>query len=276
MPELEPAWRSLFPDKDFSFRFGFRACSPQEFFEPGPLGSKLLTECARWLDEMPERYCRVRPEGGEILRETVKHAREWAGLRDVPPLELDDPGLAEWLWRRLEPDFVLLRRHGDQFDLVGGCVCFPSSWRLTDKVGLPLAEVHAPVPGLNEEYGDTIARYLSRLRPGMAMTRANWGLSRSPELNHHPDLGLPGLGPEVNVSEVFLRIEWQALVALAGTGGIVFGIRLEIVPLAEVIREPETAAGLRRALRTMPDSVALYKGLEPARDGLIRLLDQAG
>jgi hypothetical protein len=37
-----------------------------------------------------------------------------------------------------------------------------------------------------------------------------------------------------------------------------FGIRLVLVPFAQAIEEPAAADGLRRALASMPDEVAMY------------------
>ena len=57
------------------------------------------------------------------------------------------------------------------------------------------------------------------------------------------------------------------------TGGILFGIRLEVVPLAK-LRENRTAHdGLLEALKTMPNKIADYKNLARARERLIELLD---
>ena len=93
-----------------------------------------------------------------------------------------------------------------------------------------------------------------------------------PELNQHPARDLPRLTPPLTVDEVWLRIENQALVALPETRGILFGIRLEMIPLTEVKRHAAAARGLLRALRTMPEEIAAYKNLAAARTSLVELL----
>jgi hypothetical protein len=175
-----------------------------------------------------------------------------------------------------EPDFLLLKLDDDgRIRLHAGCVCFPSSWKLTDKIGRPLEEIHEPVPTLNPSIGGSIASFLSRLRPGSTWTRANWGMARSPELNLHPDRDMPRLVLPLKIEEVWVRIENQALVSLPSSKGILFGIRLEIVSLEQFRSEPIALKGLQRALRTMPESIAEYKGLAIARSELLRLLDVA-
>ena len=110
------------------------------------------------------------------------------------------------------------------------------------------------------------------MTPDIASLRANWGLSRSPELNLHPKREVPRLDASVTIEEVWLRVEHQALIALPRTGGVLFGIRVVVHPLAEVKRDAEAARGLRRALQTMPEPMAVYKGIAAARDRLIEIL----
>ena len=97
---------------------------------------------------------------------------------------------------------------------------------------------------------DAIRRFLAGLRPGMAYERANWGLAATAELNLHPDLARPKLGLPLDPGRVWLRVERQLLAGLTADGGLVFGIRVECHPLAEVLEDRAARAGLGRALRT--------------------------
>jgi hypothetical protein len=139
-------------------------------------------------------------------------------------------------------------------------------------MGRPLELIHDVVPGLNEQLGARIGTFLRRMAPGMAWQRANWGLSRSAELNQHPARALPRLDATVTADEVWLRVEHQALVALPKTEGVLFGIRIAVHPLARVKMDPAAVAGLRRALQTMSAEMAGYKNLATARDAIIGML----
>ena len=268
-------WAALFPDEDFSFRFGFRHGAPEEFFGPTPARSEVLDERGRWLDEDKARYCRVLPEGGGLLEATLRRAADWNALPEAPPAGTADQR-CEWLGRHWEPDFLLLRPVNGEFVLCGGCVCFPSAWDLTDKLGSRLARIHETVPGLNDEPATAIDRYLTRLPTDRVALRSNWGLSRSFERNLHPAQQRSALFPPMTPDEVFLRIEKQALISLGKESGVLFGIRLEIVPLSEVLIHPAAARGLERALRTMPAAVARYKGLAASREALVAMIAAAG
>lgn len=269
MPEASPNWTRLFPDEDYGFHFGVRRGPARDFFVPTTDHERLIGERHRWLSEDAERYAGLLPQGEDVLEETIALFESWelASLTGAPPDRCVELG------KKVEADLVLMKPDDSgAFIMVGGCVCFPSSWRLTDKLGLRLAAIHEPVPGLNRSLGDAIDRFLSTLKPDSAALRSNWGISRSPEFNHHPDLNRPGLAPPLSADEVFIRIENQALVALPDSGGILFGIRLEIIPLPEFRQQPKAAQGLKRALLTMPAEVAVYKNLSASRDAIVGML----
>ena len=168
-----------------------------------------------------------------------------------------------------EPDFLLLNREGEEFRLRGGCLCFPSFWVLSEKLGHPVSFIHGPVPTLNGALGTQIQMFLQRLKPGEVWERTNWGLAATPELNCHPNRNLRRLDAGVTLDKVWLRAEHQAFVLLPETGGLLFGIRVSLHSVNELAVETEFRDGLRRFLETMPLEVSRYKGLEQAREALI-------
>ncbi len=180
-------------------------------------------------------------------------------------------GRARHLGDNWEPDWLVLRREPDAVRLVAGCVCFPSSWSLEEKIGKPIEAIHEIVPALNATIGTQIRTFLERIKPGISWTRNNWGLSRSAEWNQHPTRGTPRLDELVPLEEVFFRVEEQSLVALPKSDGILFGIRLKVVSLAGYEGSSE---GLKLAslLETMPGPMAEYKGLTRARQRIVGLL----
>ena len=292
MSEASPAWVNVLPDEDYQHSFGLKAGSAETFFAPTERHADLLAQRRHWLRNDTAHCAALLPGAEPLLEEAIALARQWnsltvaselgrarlsqrAGELSEPPggaLGTDAPHLA--LGEAWEPDYVLLKPDTvtGRFHLVGGCVCFPSSWRFEEKVGKPLEVIHTPVPRLNDELASPIHNFLSRLKPGAAWCRANWGMSRSPELNQHPARGLPKLRPPLREDEVWLRVEDQALVALPESRGVLFGIRMNVIPLTEVKRHPAAARGLSRALRTMPDAMLDYKSLLAAKDELLRLL----
>lgn len=263
----------LFPSEDYSFHLRFERGNLAQFFGPGPQHEFLLAQRRHWLETDPETYAALLPEGVPLLEEAIELVgpdRNRLGTSPHSP----NGGLAACiaLGLNLEPDFLLLQVEPSTVRLLGGCVCFPSHWDLQEKVGRPIGEIHGVVPGLNQAIGAPIERFLGKLRPGVTWLRANWGLTRSPELNQHPGRKLPRLDDKIGPDEVWVRVEHQALAPLPRTRGVLFGIRLALHPLSEIFADQRLALGLAQALKTMPESMAEYKGLAAARARLISWL----
>jgi hypothetical protein len=260
----------IFPGEDYKLQMRFTRGEPAVFFGPTENHAALVAERARWLQDAPENYLALLPDGEALLRECIDLAKVWNGFDGAEPDALKSCLALGSFW---EADFLLLKlTGGSEIKLVGGCLCFPSHWRLTDKIGKPIEFIHSPVPGLNENLGASIHKFLVALKPGAAWQRINWGLSRSPELNQHPDRKLPRLDANVRLEEIWLRVEEQALVALPKTGGILFGIRIVNHPLTSLHDDNVLARRFCRALETMPEALTSYKGLSDARPRLLQLM----
>jgi hypothetical protein len=250
----------------------FERGAAADLFLPTGEHEALVAQRRHWLLNEPDTYAALLPDGTALLAETVELAREWHGFT-AGNAEASDLQKCLALGEFWEPDFLLLKGDADgEIRLYGGCLCFPSSWRLSDKIGKPIEFIHAPVPGLNASIGPAIHKFLAGLKPGIAWLRHNWGLARDAELNHHPDRGLPQLDASVRAEDIFLRVEHQTLVALPKSGGILFGIRVVTHPLVEVQADPVARHRLRRALETMPDAMAAYKGIAFARPKILEML----
>ena len=101
---------------------------------------------------------------------------EATGATAVPPtsIPLDAAG------RLVQEDLCLwscatARRHLDAASL-----CFPSYWRLADKLGRPMAEVHGPVAHYADELATKVDTFLQRLRPERPVWRRNWSIHDDP------------------------------------------------------------------------------------------------
>lgn len=268
----------ILADHDYGLRMRLLKGDIASFFKPGEAHSSVVAERRAWLARDPEVYCALMPAGVDLLDETLAMLASLGVLPGSEPRQafagLDPLARCRRLGESLEADFLLMKPDEQGvFRLFGGCLCFPSHWDLREKLGLPMAEIHAPVPGLNQALGRQINGFLQRIKPGISWERANWGLSRSRELNLHPSRHLPRLDAGVSLDEVWFRIEEQSLVALPQTGGILFGIRLVARPMRELKADPDARQGMIRALRTMPEPMARYKGIAPARERLLGLME---
>lgn len=262
----------LFPDDDYKFQLRFERGVPADFFAATARHAALIVERQHWLRSEPEKYSALLPGGEVMAHEVCSLAGEWNGLQLPDSARSPRDGLLG-LGEFWEMDFLLLLPESKgEIRLLGGCLCFPSSWRLTDKIGHPIECIHSPVPGLNTAIGAGIHKFLANLKPGAAWLRHNWGLTRSAEMNHHPDRKLPRLDETVCRDDVWLRVEHQALVALPASGGILFGIQVMNHALSELKADSLATRRLIHLLETMPEAMAVYKGIAPARKRILQLL----
>jgi len=266
---LNSALRDYFPDEDYRFYLRLGQMPLAEFFQPTAAHTQIVAERKRILRAHAPRCLAREPAAAPLLEETLELARAWGAIPD----DATGRDALHVLGEEWEVDFLVLKPdERGELRLLGGCVCFPSSWALEEKIGRPLPTIHEPVPGLNTALAAPITSFLRRLRPGLAFTRWNWGLSRHAQLNQHPALNLTRLAPPLRLEDVWVRLEDQALVALPRSGGVLFGIRIWVIPLTEVKADAEAARRLHRAIATMPEPMARYKNLWAARDDLLRLL----
>jgi hypothetical protein len=255
---------TLLKEGAFEFQMGLRRGS-EEFFRNHPEDREVLAERRRWLAAEPHRYAAQTPGAEPLIEEAIGFARR------INPSFAADSLLG--LGKEWAPDFLLLRAAvGGEFQLVAGCVCFPSHWAIEDKIGRPLAAIHEPVPTLHAALGAKIDTFLANLRPDAVWERWNWGLAATAELNNHPSRTLPQLDAHTPIEACWFRAEHQVFRLLPETRGILFAIRIHLTPLTVIGADLTLAPRLAKALESMPPGIAAYKGLAAAREALAALL----
>ncbi len=167
----------------------------------------------------------------------------------------------------VQDDLVLMRRKADGWTLVAASLCFPSSWKLSDKFGKPLDQIHQPVPGASNNLDPMIQRIFDNLRPEMPVWRENWSIYADDNLRHSTSESTrTDRGKTVKtVEESYLRREYQTLHRLPESRDILFTIKIMIEPL-EIIEEQNDpaaiAATLLRQIEAMSREEKSYKGLD--------------
>ena len=146
---------------------------------------------------------------------------------------------------------LVLRDGGPHLDAAS--LCFPSYWRLADKLGKPLADVHGPVPHYADELAAKVNSFLERLAPGRMVWRRNWSI------HDDPMYFLPSPTPPRD-GDLFLRSERQVLRRLESTNGVLFTIRTQQVPLAVVAERPDVARRMADAIDGWSPELRSYKG----------------
>jgi dimethylamine monooxygenase subunit A len=149
---------------------------------------------------------------------------------------------------RVQEDLCLMVHHDDAWRLEGAVLCFPSLWRLSEKLGLPTAQVHQPVPYYAEELRQKVDSMFDRFPAGKLVWRRN--VSVWPALVlwapcHQLDPALyADAAPRDGVPPLWIRSERQTLRRLPDTGAILFTIRVQTVPIAVLADRPDRARDL--------------------------------
>lgn len=163
--------------------------------------------------------------------------------------------------RLIQEDLCLLRRDPSAWFLVAASLCFPSRWRLSDKLGLPLALVHEPVDGYGEHLADRVDGLLDRLADRIVVRR-NWFIHPDEAL-FQPDRpvgGDPVVAAANCLTGLFLRSERQTLRRIGDTHAL-FTIRIQQDPLEPFVAAPERRRALSRFVVEADDALASHRGL---------------
>ena len=151
--------------------------------------------------------------------------------------------------RQVEEDLCLLQATDGHYRLTAASVASPSYWRLADKIGRELVDIHDPVPALRARIGARMRRFFHKLPPGRIFLRGNWFIHASGALFRLPeDLRPPQIGEPFALERLYLRCERQTLRRLPASGAVLFTIRVYLDPLAALAERPALAADLREAL----------------------------
>ncbi len=179
--------------------------------------------------------------------------------------------------RLVQEDLCIVQLDGAVPLLTAAVLCFPSRWRLSEKIGRPLAEVHGPVPLYAERLARPVDRFMRHVKPGHIAARLNWSVLDDATLFQPGGKWREAHNPVVtaeNAGEtLFLRVERQTLRRLPGSGAVLFGIRVHVYKLATAIASPAAAARLADAVRALPQATLHYKSLLPIRDALLQWTD---
>jgi hypothetical protein len=176
--------------------------------------------------------------------------------------------------RLVQEDLALLvERDGG-----AGSVCFPNRWDLSSKIGLALADVHAPVARLNEQLQEPIDSFLGRLTPEKPFWRLGWGVLDTGD-PYTPLDGTASATEEVPPpgdprvpDRLFLRVERETLRRFPRTSCVLFTIRTYIRPLRHLANRPEDARRLAEALENLPEDVREYKRTSELTDAAVQWL----
>ncbi len=237
---------------------------------------ELLEELGRYL---PARY-------PSLYRKTaVGIDNSWSGesFNIVErPLKEDPMQMAA---RMVQDDLAIMFEKPDgQYYLLAGAILLAGFWRLEDKFGMPLSEIHTSgdVPQFREKLEKGMMNFFRRVKPEDPVLRNNYFLQVDDDLAWSHSIGsedsteVAWSTAEKNkaIEHHYFRSERQSLRRLPRSGGVVFTIRTYFHPIKEIAEEDYVPGRLASAVRSWGEDVSRYKGRERYQDVLLEYLDQ--
>lgn len=246
---------------------GLRPLDPAQWLEVDARRDDELGQKTALLESARDAVVATRPAGDAGSAELLGAVRAWlAEHRPDLPRDVDEgehPVVAAS--RLVQEDLCVLVR-SDAWRLEAACVCFPSRWRLADKIGTTLDEIHVPVPGYDAELSRPTTSVFDRLKPDRSFWRLNWTLLDSPAL-HQPDAARAS--GATDPTAWWFRVERQTIHALPASGAVVFTIRTYVTQLSDLLARHEgLAADLVGAIDGAPEATRAYKGWVGVADRL--------
>ncbi|ODM18663.1 hypothetical protein SI65_05280 [Aspergillus cristatus] len=187
--------------------------------------------------------------------------------------------------RLIQDDLALMieRPDGDYY-LLAGAILLPGFWRLQDKFGMRLSEIHTSgnVPQYREKLEKGMMNFFRRLKPEDPVLRNNYFIQVDDNLAWSDSIG-PEDSEEVSwntaqkdkaIEQHFFRSERQSLRRLPRSGAVVFTIRTYFEPITEIVKEPYVPGRLASAIRSWGEDVSRYKGKEKYEGVLLEYLDR--
>lgn len=184
------------------------ACSPAARTSAGELLDTLLVE-------LPATHAGYKSDG------TYMHRPDGVAV----PIHRDMPLLT--VGRLVQEDIAILQKDAEHHLMTAGLICFPAHWRLAEKIGRTLTDLHTPVSQYNPDIAMRIERLFTRLRPNTPLQRANVLIYTDPDL--HQPASERTSKPIAKNTPRYIRSERQTLRRLPGSGSIIFAIHTYIV-----------------------------------------------
>ena len=269
---------------------GIKVLNPADWIQFGDDWSHQMPTRRRLIDERPGDVLASLP-GSEtamdellslVLDHLERHAADRYRIDAHTVTELATGGRCrrraesalEMIGRLVQEDFCILQKEGGHFLLKAAILCFPAHWSLAEKLGRPLLDIHAPVPGFADQLGKPVERLFDNLSPKKPVQRLNWSLVDTEALYLPPSHRRERvtIQPDQVGEALWLRVERQTLRRLPGSKAVVFGIRTYVHPLAEAIDGAQAASALLARLKELPAAMRTYKNLIDVKPALVAYL----
>ncbi|KAG6854946.1 hypothetical protein C0991_009769 [Blastosporella zonata] len=195
-----------------------------------------------------------------------------SNTRTVDPLK--------FLLDNVPEDFLITQQDEETglYVLRAGVSCSAIGWRLQEKMGKPLHEIHQSVPDYMEKMRVSMDRYFSKMTCDKPIQRGSWDfeigqlLYAQPGDPHYDMRGVQQ--PGLDVEDIYLRVDWQTLRRLPKSRAIIFNFKALFTPVTQFQKEPYIPKLVAKVLRDGKKAFKEYKSTYHVEHKLLPALDK--
>ncbi|KAI8662432.1 hypothetical protein LRP88_06643 [Fusarium phalaenopsidis] len=315
IPEPYPGW-SIEKTKPLPYRafrygpkyqvtMGLRTVSAEEWIELDSDFPKYHADKKARIEERGEKCVATHPDAYPAAIELLQELTEYLPARYPTLFERTPVGIKnKWsgedfniverplaedpmaICARLVQDdlALMIERPDGQYYLMAGAVLLAGFWRLSDKYGMSLSDIHysGDVPHFKEKLETGMCKFFKRLKCESVYCRNNYFLQVDDSLawswsigsEDDPVVSWSTAQKDKAIEHHMFRSERQSLRRLPKTGAIVFTIRTYFHPVTDIVKEDYVPGRLASAVRSWDDKVSNYKGKEKYGGVLLEYLDR--
>jgi hypothetical protein len=186
-----------------------------------------------------------------------KLTKENTDIKSMHPLKV--------ILHNVPEDFAIVLRNEEDglYYFRAGVICSSLGWNVSTKIGMPLKDIHKPIPDYKEKMSFSMDRYFSRMETNKPIQRGSWGLEVGSPLFMPPGDPHEKLrevqDKDLTVEDCNLRVDWQTLRRLPLSGAIVFNFKALFTPVTEFRDEPYIPALLLKIMKEGKKNLMAYK-----------------
>ena len=160
--------------------------------------------------------------------------------------------------------------------LTAASLCFPSHWRLSEKIGKSITAIHTPVPGFAETLSKQVNRFFTTMQPGRLSQRLNWSVQSGDRLFApvRPPSEAKASTAEEWGEVIHIRIERQCFYKLEASDAVIFTIRTSLAPLNRFRQTPEFVYAVLEQANKLSSAFRTYKNINDVDTGLRVWIDK--
>lgn len=288
----------------YNVNMGLRKIEPEEWIELDSHFPKYHADRVARIDERGSKCVNTHPDAYPAAMELLQELTDYLPARYPSMFKRTATGIDN-LWsgesfnivehplrqdpmaicgRLVQDDLaVMIKQPDGEYHLLAGAILLAGFWRLSDKYGMSLSEIHTSgdVPHFKEKLQTSMLKFFERLKCNTFYSRNNYFIqvddclpwSHSIGDEDSPVVSWSTAENDKAIGNHWFRSERQSLRRLPKTGAIIFTIRTYFLPITEMAQEPFVPGRLASAIRSWDDEISRYKGKEKYGNVLLEYLD---